>query len=128
VGHPELITALDKVRDSYNVNGMAQLAAEAALGDRRYYEAVFRRIVATRERVARALRGMGFQVLSSQTNFLLVKPPRFEAVVWLEKLREHGILVRWFGSREVREYLRVTIGTAAEMNRLLKVARFINKQ
>ena len=111
VGHPELIAALDKIRDSYNVNGLGQIAAEATLDDLKYYRANFKKIIATREWLARELTKLGFRVLPSQTNFILAKPPLFPAKDWLQKLRDRKILVRWFSAPEVRDYLRITIGT-----------------
>jgi histidinol-phosphate aminotransferase len=125
VGHPELIDALQKIRDSYNVNGLGQIAAEATLEDLAYYRANFRRIIATREHVSRELTKLCFRVLPSQTNFILAKPPLFPAKTWLQKLRRHRILVRWFDSPEVRDYLRITIGTPAEAKMLLRAVRII---
>src|SRR5260221_7126038 len=116
VGHPELIAALQKIRDSYNVNGLGQIGAQATLASLPYYRLNFRRIIATREWLTQALAGLGFQVWPSQTNFILTRPPVFPAKHWLEKLRQRKILVRWFDSPEVRPYLRITIGTAAEAN------------
>ena len=77
VGHPELIAALHKIRDSYNVNGLGQIAAEATLDDLAYYRANFRKIIATREKLSRELTKLGFRVLPSQTNFILAQPPAF---------------------------------------------------
>ena len=125
VGHPELITALDKIRDSYNVNGLGQVAALATLADLPYYRANFRRLIATRERLARELGELGFEVRPSQTNFLLVRPPRFTASDWLEKLRAKKILVRWFKYPEVRDFLRITVGTDAEAGALRRAAKTI---
>ncbi|MST94646.1 MAG: histidinol-phosphate transaminase [Pedosphaera sp.] len=125
VGHPELIAALDKIRDSYNVNGLGQIAADATLDDLPYYRANFRKIVATRERLSAALTVLGFTVLPSQTNFLLARPPHFSAGQWLERLRAKKILVRWFSHPEVRDFLRITIGTNAEADALLRAARGI---
>ena len=79
VGHPALIAALDKLRDSYNVNGLGQIAAEATLDALPYYRANFRRIKATRARLSAELAKLGFQVLPSATNFLLARPPNFPA-------------------------------------------------
>ena len=120
VGHPELIAALHKIRDSYNVNGLGQIAAEATLDDLKYYRANFRKIIAVREKLSRELTKLGFRVLPSQTNFILAQPPRFPAKDWLQRLRARKILVRWFGAPEVKDYLRVTIGTAAEAEALAK--------
>jgi histidinol-phosphate aminotransferase len=125
VGHPELIAALHKIRDSYNVNGLGQIAAEATLGDLVYYRANFRKIIATREKLSRELTKLGFHILPSQTNFILTKPPRFAAKDWLEKLRAKKILVRWFRTPEVKDYLRITIGTPTEATALAKAAQAI---
>jgi len=123
VGHPELIAVLDKIRDSYNVNGLGQVAALATLNDLKHYRANFRKIMATRERLSRELAALGFTVLPSQTNFILARPPRFPAKAWLGKLRARKILVRWFKYPAVRDYLRITIGTDAEANALLREAK-----
>jgi histidinol-phosphate aminotransferase len=125
VGHPELIAALDKIRDSYNVNGLGQIAAAATLDDLGYYRANFRRIMATREQLSRQLMELGFKVLPSQTNFILVQPPKFPAESWLKKLRTQKILVRWFSSPDVRDWLRVSLGTAEEMAALVQAAQRI---
>jgi len=128
VGHPELIAALDKIRDSYNVNGLGQIAAAATLDDLPYYRANFRKVIGTRDILTCELAELGFVVLPSQTNFLLARPPRFPAKVWLQKLRERKILVRWFSSPAVSEYLRITIGTETEAASLVRAARQILRQ
>jgi len=125
VGHPKLIAALQKIRDSYNVNGLGQIAAEATLDDLPYYRANFRKIIGTRERLSRELTKLGFRVLPSQTNFIFARPPAFLAKAWLEKLRDRKILVRWFSASEVKDYLRITIGTRAEAEALVKAVRAI---
>jgi histidinol-phosphate aminotransferase len=125
VGHPELIAALDKIRDSYNVNGLGQIAAGATLDDLPYYRANFQKIISTREELSRALTCLGFRVLPSETNFILVKPPLFPAQEWLQKLRDRKILVRWFSQPEVKDFLRITIGTPAEAQALIRAAKAI---
>lgn len=125
IGHPDLIGALDKVRDSYNVNGLGQIAALATLDDLEYYRRNFQKIVQTRETFSAALNEFGFQVLPSQTNFIFAKPPAFPAERWLEKLRGNNILVRWFKYAETRDYLRITIGTEREMKITLKTIQFL---
>jgi histidinol-phosphate aminotransferase len=125
VGHPELIAALHKVRDSYNVNGLGQVAAEATLDDLPHYRARFRRIIATREQLSRELTKLGFRVLPSRTNFILAQPPLHPAEVWLRKLRDRKILVRWFDLPEVKNYLRITIGAPAEAEALVKAVKRI---
>lgn len=120
VGHPQLIEALMKIKDSYNVNGLGQVAAVASLESLAYYRANFKKVKRTRERVRRELTGLGFEVLPSQTNFLLVRPPGIAAEQWLAELRRRKLLVRWFSAPEVSQYLRITIGTDAEMDALLE--------
>jgi histidinol-phosphate aminotransferase len=125
VGNAELIAALDKIRDSYNVNGLGQIAAEATLDDLKFYRANFKKIIATRARLTRELTKLGFRVLPSQTNFIFAQPPRFSAQDWFQKLRAKKILVRWFSSPEIKNYLRITVGTPAEAAALVAAARKI---
>ncbi|MGA2242550.1 MAG: aminotransferase class I/II-fold pyridoxal phosphate-dependent enzyme [Verrucomicrobiota bacterium] len=125
VGHRDLIAALHKIRDSYNVNGLGQIAAEATLDDLPYYRANFKKIIATRERLSRELTKLGFRVLPSRTNFILARPPQFSAPTWLQSLRVQKVLVRWFDRPEVKDYLRITIGTAAEAAALVSAVRKI---
>lgn len=127
VGHPDLIAALHKIRDSYNVNGIGQVAALATLDDLPYYQANFRTIKATREKLSRELTLLGFRVLPSQTNFLLVRPPQYPAETWLQKLRERKVLVRWFSAPLIQDYLRITIGTPEEAAALVKAAKGLLK-
>ncbi|HYV28750.1 MAG TPA: histidinol-phosphate transaminase [Candidatus Eisenbacteria bacterium] len=128
VGHQDLVAALHKIRDSYNVNGLGQIAAAATLDDLPYYRVNFRQIIQTREHLSRELAQLGFEVLPSQTNFILTRPPRFNAEQWLQELREQKILVRWFDSPRVKDFLRISIGTAAEAAALVRAARRILAQ
>ena len=125
VGHSDLIVALHKIRDSYNVNGLGQVAALATLGDLPHYRKNFKRIIATRERLSAELARLGFETLPSQTNFILTKPPKFAAEKWLGVLRRKKILVRWFDYPETRAFLRITIGSESETAVLLRAAAAI---
>ncbi len=125
-GSVELIAALQKIRDSYNVNGLGQAAAAATLRDLPYYRRSFKRLIATRERLSVQLRALGFGVLPSQTNFIFARPPKWPAREWLQKLREKRILVRWFDAPETRAFLRITIGTDAEADDLVRAVRGLN--
>ena len=73
----------------------------------------------------RGLEALGFRVFTSQTNFLFVRPPKFSAESWLQKLRDRKILVRWFSDPSIRDYLRITIGTPDEAAALVKAAKEI---
>ena len=125
IGHRALIAALDKIRDSYNVNGLGQVAALATLEALPHYRRNFKTVIATRERLAARLTALGFVVLPSQTNFLFTKPPRFTARQWLQKLRGEKIIVRWFDHPQTRDHLRITIGTEAESMALVHTAKKI---
>jgi histidinol-phosphate aminotransferase len=125
IGSRDLIAALHKIRDSYNVNGLGQVAAVATLNDLPYYRAHFKKIVTTREWLGRELTKLGFRVFPSQTNFILVQPLRFDAPEWQHQLRAQRILVRWFNLPEVKKHLRITIGTPAEAMALVRAVRRI---
>jgi histidinol-phosphate aminotransferase len=125
IGHHDLIAALHKIRDSYNVNGLGQAAAVATLGDLAYYRANFKKIIATREWLSRELTKLGFRVFPSQTNFILAQPPRLAAHEWQHELRKCKVLVRWFNFPEVKKYLRITIGNSVEAKMLVKAVRKI---
>ncbi len=127
VGHPELIEALDRIRDSYNVNGLGQVAALATLDDLPYYRRNFKRVIATRERLTTALTALGFSVVPSQTNFIFVRPPGPPAESWLKSLRDQRILVRWFRTPGLSDRLRITIGSDAEADRLVRVVRQLQR-
>lgn len=123
VGHPELIAALHKIRDSYNVNGLGQVAAFETLSDLGYYRANFKKVIATRTRLSSELTKLGFTVLPSESNFIFARPPKFPAEQWLGKLRDKKVLVRWFRYPETKDFLRITIGTDSEANALLRAVK-----
>jgi histidinol-phosphate aminotransferase len=125
IGSAELIEGMQSIRDSYNVNGLGQIAALATLEDLSYYRRRWREIIATRTQLSNELEALGFLVFPSQTNFLLVRPPKLEAEIWLNELRARKILVRWFAALEVRRYLRITVGTADQAAALVKTAKAI---
>lgn len=125
-GDEALIEGLDRVKNSFNSYPLDRLAiagAAAALGDGDYFRETVRKIIATRERSAQALRALGFEVTDSRTNFLFVSHPRVPAAELYEFLRDRGILVRYFPAPPCDRYLRITVGTDAEMERLLAALR-----
>lgn len=121
-GQPHLIRALETVRDSFNsypVDRLAIAGAAAALDDQAWHEECCRRIVRTRERTRARLLELGHEVLPSKTNFLFVRCTQPDAQTVFQELRRRGILVRYFGSGRTQDYLRVTIGTDADMDAFL---------
>jgi len=124
IGGENLIEGLCRIRDSFNSYTLDRLAlagGAAAVSDAAYYNAINSRVIATRERTAGALRGMGFNVLPSAANFLFVQPPRISGAHLFAALREKGILVRHFNKDRIAGYLRISIGTDADMDALLEV-------
>ena len=114
-----LTAALYKIKDSYNVDFLAQRLAEAALDDVAHMRANADKVVATRQRVSDVLAARGFEVSPSQTNFLWVRPPDGDAASLFEALRGRDILVRYFPGPATGEHLRVTVGTDGDMDAFL---------
>ena len=122
VGPAPLVEALYKVKDSYNVDALAQCVAEAALSDPEWMVANARKIAATRDRFSDALRQKGWSVVQSHTNFVWCQPPEGgkTAAEFQAKVRNWGFLVRRFADPpELANHLRISIGTDAEMDELL---------
>ena len=132
VGSPELIEGINRVKNSFNsypVDRLAQAGALAAIEDRANVEKRCNRIRAVREGVSVALRGMGFDVLPSKTNFIMMHYWNVRAETLFGHLREHDILVRHFNLPRIDDYLRVTIGTKLEMRKFLDVVEeYIEKR
>ncbi|MEG2639302.1 MAG: aminotransferase class I/II-fold pyridoxal phosphate-dependent enzyme, partial [Clostridiales bacterium] len=115
--------------NSYPVDRLAQAGAMAAIKDEDNVFKRCNRIMAVREGVSVALRGIGCDVLSSKTNFIMMKHPKVTAQELFGHLREHNILVRYFNLPRLDEYLRVTIGNRSEMRKFLDIVEeFIGKR
>lgn len=118
MGDAGLINGLRCVRDSinsYTVDRLAQAGAAAAIEDEKYFQFIRQRVMATRERTEKELKGKGFTVLPSQANFLFASHMRYKGKILLDGLRERGVLVRWWDKPEVEDWLRISIGTDEEM-------------
>ncbi len=119
IGAEPLIAALFKIKDSYNLDRLTQAAAEAAIVDQAHMRANVDRILATRERLVKVLDQAGFQVCPSEANFLWVKHERLPAKEIFQGLKAAGILIRYFPGPRTGDYIRITIGTDADVDRLL---------
>jgi len=117
---PPLIGELAKVKDSYNLTRVGIAAATAALEDCAWMQENVRRIRATRDRLVPALRALGFVVPGSEANFVLARRPGQKQRATYEQLKERGILVRYFDTPQLADALRITVGTDAEVDALLK--------
>ena len=122
VGPKPLIDALVKIKDSYNVDAIAQAAALAAVKDAAWMRANVKRVIATRTRTAAALRARGWDVLPSESNFLFAAPPKPGpgAAEIFTDLKRRNIFVRYFPGPKTGRRLRITIGTEGQMRKLLK--------
>lgn len=120
VGPEPLISALFKIKDSYNLDCLTQGIATMAIRDQPHMLANAAKIKATRERLSGELARRGFRVFSSSTNFLWLKPGNRSAREIFETLKERGVLIRYFPGERTGDYLRITVGTDREVNRLLE--------
>jgi len=115
---PELASVMTNAKTPFNVNAAAQAGALAALEDRAWMEASVARCAAERGRVASALAALGFVVPSSQTNFLFIDT-RGDSEACASALLRAGIIVKPWREAGYERYLRATIGTASENDRLI---------
>ena len=127
VGPEDLIEALYKVKDSYNVDALAQDVALAALSDLPWMRANAAKVCKTREATANELRRRGWDVPKSQSNFLFARPAHRPAAEIFEQLRQRNIFVRYFPGPETGDRLRITIGTDADMISLLNALEELDK-
>ncbi len=127
LGDPELISALDMVKDSYNVDRLAIVAACAAIEDDEHHRKIVDYVVAERGWVEDQLRELGFESYSpSATNFVFVKPALGNsAAAVADALRERRILVRHYDRDPIAGWFRITIGTRDQHERLLAALREI---
>src|SRR5471032_715975 len=122
VGHPDLIEALERVKNSLNSYPLDRLAiagAAAAFEDRAYFEESCRSVINSREALVKELQGKGFDVLPSAANFIFARHPQHDAAGLAAKLREQGVIVRHFKQERIAQFLRISIGTPEQNQALL---------
>lgn len=122
IGQTGLVEALTRVKDSFNsypVDRLASAGAIAALEDRSHFEETRQAIIAMREQLSADLTVRGFEVLPSAANFLLTRHPAHRGASLAEGLRAHRVIVRHFDRPRIEDYLRITIGSAADNAALL---------
>jgi histidinol-phosphate aminotransferase len=124
VADPELASYLERARHPFNVNRLAEVAAEAALDDREYTERLRRNNAEGIEYLGRELRALDFEVWESEANFVLARPPRAGARV-AERLMDEGVIVRPLGGFGLPEHVRITVGLPEENERLVKALQRI---
>jgi histidinol-phosphate aminotransferase len=119
IARPEIIAALDKIRDHYNLDRLAQAAVAAALIDQGYFQDCVQRICATREWFTEEIKSLGYQVIPSSANYLFVTPSDRDGKRVYDALFERKILVRYFNDPVLSHGLRISIGTREEMEKTL---------
>jgi len=129
VGHPDLVAALDRVKNSFNsypLDRLAQVAAIAAIEDREHLDSICRKIIDSRTALVAALQELGLEVLPSAANFVLARHPQRDAAELSASLRERGVIVRHFRNpQRVASFIRITVGTDEQCGVLLAALRGI---
>lgn len=125
-GHVDLIDALNRVKDSFNsypLDRLAQVAAQAAYEDTDYFAATCRRVIDSRTRLTHALGALGFDVVPSAANFVFARHPAHDAGTLAATLKDREIFVRHFRAPRIDQHLRITVGTDAECDALVAALR-----
>lgn len=131
IGSKTLIDTLEAVKNSYNsytVDALSIAMGIEAMKDVEYFNETISKIIATRTRVTEELRLLGFDVLDSQTNFIMATHEGYNMKEMFEYLKENKIFIRYFNQPRINKYVRITIGTDEEMDKFLNgVKSFINR-
>ena len=123
IGNSELITALNRIKNSFNsytMDRLAQIAAVGAFEDKAYYKDMQEKIINTRERIKGLLRGMGIPFTDSKSNFIFTSIPGIKGSEAMRLFKEEGILVRNFKTPRISDWLRISIGTDSDMDRVMR--------
>ena len=123
VGHPALVEALERVKNSFNsypLDRLAIVGAVASVQDEAYFQENCQKVVATRETLVAEMGRLGFKVLPSAANFIFARHPSYHAADLSAALREKAIIVRHFRKPRIDQYLRITVGTDDQCRILLK--------
>jgi len=126
IGDPELIGALERVKNSFNsypLDRLAIVGAVAALRDREHFETTRSAVIGGREFLREGLLELGFEVLPSAANFVFTRHPGRDAHDLLAALRQRRILVRHFAQPRIQQFLRISVGTDADHIALLEALR-----
>src|SRR5258706_5968988 len=122
LGDGALIDALNRVKNSFNsypLGRPAQAGAIAALADEAYFQKSRAAVIACRERLKRELEHLGFEVLPSAANFVFTRHPAHNGAALAAALRERAVLVRHFMLPRISDYLRLTVGSHQQIDKLL---------
>jgi histidinol-phosphate aminotransferase len=128
IGQRPLIEALERVKDSFNsypLDRLAIVGATSAMADEEWFQQTRGRIIESRSALSSQLTQLGFEVLPSLANFVFARHPSHRGVDLAARLRERAILVRHFRKPRIEDFLRITIGTPDQCDRLVTALREI---
>src|ERR1700712_3343385 len=128
IGDADLIEALNRVKDSFNsypLGRPTQAGAIASLEDEAYFQAARARVIEGRERLNRGLARLGFDVVPSSANLVFARHPAHAGAALAAGLRQRAVIVRHFSAPRISDYLRITVGTDEQTERLLSALRDI---
>lgn len=128
IGHQDLIEGLTRIKNSFNsypIDSIAQAAALASVEDEAYFRQGCDQIMATRASLTQQLKSLGFQVLPSAANFVFTSHTDHTAESLYLKLKQQGVLVRYFNKPRINNYLRITVGTQKEIDRLIETLQLM---
>jgi histidinol-phosphate aminotransferase len=131
IGHHDLITGLNMVKNSFNsytLDRLAIIAGTEAFRDNAYYDKINGKVVSTRKRFSAELKRLGFDVPESVANFVFAAHAKVPAAEIFAGLKARGILVRYFDKPRISNRLRISIGTESEMDCVLRALREILNQ
>jgi histidinol-phosphate aminotransferase len=131
IGQRPLIEALERVKDSFNsypIDRLAEVGATAAIEDVEWFDSTRKKVMESRERVTGSLRQRGFQVLPSMANFVFARHPDYEGGKLAAGLRAQSVLVRHFAKPRISDFLRISIGTPEECDRLIEAVDAVISQ
>ncbi len=126
LGDTALIDALNRVKNSFNsypLGRPAQAGAIAALADEAYFQQSRATIIAAREKLRQGLTALGFEVLPSAANFVFTRHPSHKGAALAAALRERAVLVRHFTAPRIADYLRITVGSDEQIDKLLSACQ-----
>lgn len=126
IAQSHLIAALEAVKNSFNsypIDRFAIAAAVASFEDQTYFEEQCQKVISTREKLVDELTALGFKVLPSKANFIFASHPSHDAGQLAQQLREQGIIVRYFNKPRINQFLRITVGTDEQNERLVQTLK-----
>jgi len=128
IANENLLAGLNKTKDSYNVDAIAIAAATAAIKDQAYFRQNVEKIKAERKRLTAELTDLGFEVMPSRTNFVFAKSVKTRAIDIYDKLKENNIYVRYWAYPDIKDNLRISIGTPEQNDKLIGELKKITAQ